>query len=60
MTMPTIIAMLTTITGFVRSTHMTGTVTDIGLLLGQCVQFSISLSLSLSLSHTHTHTHLAL
>ena len=28
-------AMLTTITGFVRSTHVTGTWTDIGLLLGQ-------------------------
>eukprot|EP00227_Mantoniella_beaufortii_P002758 CAMPEP_0197617098 /NCGR_PEP_ID=MMETSP1326-20131121/60862_1 /TAXON_ID=1155430 /ORGANISM="Genus nov. species nov., Strain RCC2288" /LENGTH=232 /DNA_ID=CAMNT_0043185987 /DNA_START=229 /DNA_END=923 /DNA_ORIENTATION=- len=28
-------AMITTITGFVRSTHTTGTITDIGLLLGQ-------------------------
>jgi len=28
-------AMLTTITGFMRSTHMTGTVTDVGLLCGQ-------------------------
>ncbi|XRB23212.1 DUF1275 domain-containing protein [Pseudoscourfieldia marina] len=28
-------AMLTTITGFMRTTHVTGTVTDIGLLVGQ-------------------------
>lgn len=28
-------AMLTTITGFMRTTHMTGTVTDVGLLVGQ-------------------------
>ena len=28
-------AMLTTITGFLRTTHVTGTVTDVGLLVGQ-------------------------
>jgi len=28
-------ALLTTITGFMRTTHMTGTVTDVGLLCGQ-------------------------
>ena len=44
--------LLTTITGFMRTTHMTGTVTDVGLLIGQAYP---SKGLPWSKNHDHAH-----
>jgi len=44
--------LLTTITGFMRTTHMTGTVTDVGLLIGQAYP---SKGLPWAKNHDHAH-----